>query len=94
MGESLSIRSDQVDGASKVEEAETVELKTPPTEKLLVLGGNGFVGSHICREALGHGLIVSSLSRCFLRPGFIHGNRRVGNMKLPLSIIGAPLEMD
>ncbi|KAJ9147420.1 hypothetical protein P3X46_029585 [Hevea brasiliensis] len=198
-GRSLSIRSDQVDG----EEAETVELKTPPTEKLLVLGGNGFVGSHICREALGHGLIVSSLSRSgrsslpdswadsivwhqgdllspdslkhalngvtsviscvggfgsnsymykingsaninaikaaseqgvkrfvyisaadfglinyilrgyyegkrsteaelinnfpnggvFLRPGFIHGNRRVGNMKLPLSIIGAPLEM-
>ncbi|KAJ0041973.1 hypothetical protein Pint_18863 [Pistacia integerrima] len=28
-----------------------------------------------------------------LRPGFIHGTRRVGQMKLPLSVIGAPLEM-
>lgn len=29
----------------------------------------------------------------FLRPGFVHGTRRVGNVKLPLSIVGAPLEM-
>lgn len=37
-----------------------------PLFQLLVLGGNGFVGSHVCREALGHGLTVSSLSRyCF-----------------------------
>ncbi|KAE8022159.1 hypothetical protein FH972_007987 [Carpinus fangiana] len=28
-----------------------------------------------------------------LRPGFIHGTRQVGRMKLPLSLIGAPLEM-
>ncbi|KAJ6364793.1 hypothetical protein OIU76_029712 [Salix suchowensis] len=28
-----------------------------------------------------------------LRPGFIHGTRRVGSLHLPLSIIGAPLEM-
>ncbi|XP_031279305.1 uncharacterized protein At1g32220, chloroplastic-like [Pistacia vera] len=28
-----------------------------------------------------------------LRAGFIHGTRRVGHMKLPLSVIGAPLEM-
>jgi len=28
-----------------------------------VLGGNGFVGSHICREALERGLSVASLSR-------------------------------
>ncbi|KAL8536861.1 hypothetical protein ACS0TY_012150 [Phlomoides rotata] len=28
-----------------------------------------------------------------LRPGFIHGTRRVGNMSLPLSVIGSPLEM-
>ncbi|XP_043807234.1 uncharacterized protein At1g32220, chloroplastic isoform X2 [Manihot esculenta] len=150
-GRSLSISSDKVDGAPKVQEVETV--KTPPMEKLLVLGGNGFVGSHVCREALGHGLTVSSLSRrfaftrflkactkwsnlcgvkrfiyisaadfglinyllrgyyegkrsteaelmknfprggVFLRPGFVHGTRRVGNVKLPLSIVGAPLEM-
>ena len=31
--------------------------------KLLVLGGNGFVGSHICREALDRDLSVASLSR-------------------------------
>ncbi|KAK0571016.1 hypothetical protein LWI29_009852 [Acer saccharum] len=35
----------------------------PPTDKLLVLGGNGFVGSHILREALDRGVVVSSLSR-------------------------------
>lgn len=28
-----------------------------------------------------------------LRPGFIHGTRRVGSVKLPLSVIGSPLEM-
>ncbi|CAN6682504.1 unnamed protein product [Malus baccata var. baccata] len=31
--------------------------------QLLVLGGNGFVGSHVCREALDRGLSVASLSR-------------------------------
>ncbi|KAL0393896.1 UNVERIFIED_CONTAM: putative protein, chloroplastic [Sesamum latifolium] len=187
----------------KIEEAETVEIPPPPTEKLLVLGGNGFVGSHICKEALNRGLTVASLSRSgrssiqeswansviwhqgnlfstdswkdmlkgvtsiiscvggfgsnsemykingtaninairaaseegvkrfvyisaadfgvvnyllkgyyegkraaetelltrypyggvILRPGFIHGTRHVGSMKLPLSVIGSPLEM-
>lgn len=38
-------------------------MPPPPSEKLLVLGGNGFVGSHICREALDRGLTVASLSR-------------------------------
>ncbi|GKE19589.1 NAD(P)-binding domain-containing protein, partial [Tanacetum coccineum] len=28
-----------------------------------------------------------------LRPGFIYGNRRVGNLELPLGVIGSPLEM-
>lgn len=201
-GRFLSTGSEKVDGSSKLEEAERVEF-TPPKEKLLVLGGNGFVGSHICIEALAHGLDVSSLSRSgksslhdpwanevvwhqgdllspdslgnalngvnsviscvggfgsnsymydingtaninairaaseqgvkrfvyisaadfglvnyllkgyyagkrstetelldkflhggvILRPGFIHGTRRVGSLHLPLSIIGAPLEM-
>ncbi|KAH6804522.1 Rossmann-fold superfamily protein, partial [Perilla frutescens var. frutescens] len=187
----------------KIEEAETIEVPPPPTEKLLVLGGNGFVGSHVCKEALNRGLTVASLSRSgrpsiqeswansviwhqgnlfltdswkdalkgvtsiiscvggfgsnsqmykingtaninairaasdagvkrfvyisaadfglvnyllqgyyegkraaetelltrypyggvILRPGFIHGTRRVGSMKLPLSVIGSPLEM-
>jgi len=31
--------------------------------QLLVLGGNGFVGSHICKEAVDRGLTVASLSR-------------------------------
>ncbi|KAJ6364794.1 hypothetical protein OIU76_029713, partial [Salix suchowensis] len=61
-GRFLSTGSEKVDGSSKLEEAERVEF-TPPKEKLLVLGGNGFVGSHICIEALAHGLDVSSLSR-------------------------------
>lgn len=35
--------------------------------QLLVLGGNGFVGSHVCREALERGISVSSLSRyCYV----------------------------
>lgn len=202
IGRFLSTGSEKVDGSSKLEEAEREEF-TPPREKLLVLGGNGFVGSHICIEALAHGLNVSSLSRsgksslhdpwandiiwhqgdllspdslgnalngvtsviscvggfgsnsymydingtaninairaaseqgvkrfvyisaadfglvnyllkgyfagkrstetelldkfqhggAILRPGFIHGTRRVGSVRLPLSIIGAPLEM-
>ncbi|KAI7987877.1 Uncharacterized protein LOK49_LG13G02836 [Camellia lanceoleosa] len=28
-----------------------------------------------------------------LRPGFIHGTRQAGSMKLPLGVIGSPLEM-
>ncbi|XP_050226408.1 uncharacterized protein At1g32220, chloroplastic isoform X2 [Mercurialis annua] len=201
-GRSLSTSSDKVNGASKVEEARAGESSSS-TEKVLILGGSGFVGSHMCKEALRHGLTVSSLSRSgrsslheswadsivwhqgdllkpnslkhamdgvtsviscvggfgsnshmykingsanitaikaaaeqgvkrfvyisaadfglinyllrgyyegkratetelmnnfpntgvILRPGFIHGNRRVGNMTLPLSVIGGPLEM-
>lgn len=30
-----------------------------------MLGGNGFVGSHVCKEALDRGLTVASLSRYF-----------------------------
>ncbi|KAK1317185.1 Uncharacterized protein QJS10_CPA05g01981 [Acorus calamus] len=40
-----------------------MHVPPPPSEKLLVLGGNGFVGSHICKEALEHGVTVASLSR-------------------------------
>ncbi|KAK1292293.1 Uncharacterized protein QJS10_CPB17g00482 [Acorus calamus] len=28
-----------------------------------------------------------------LRPGFIHGTRQVGSMKIPLGVVGSPLEM-
>ncbi|KAA8521453.1 hypothetical protein F0562_012137 [Nyssa sinensis] len=61
-GRFLSTVSNNVDEPFKVEEAETVNVP-PPTEKLLVLGGNGFVGSNICKEALDRGLSVASLSR-------------------------------
>ncbi|OMO90638.1 hypothetical protein COLO4_19002 [Corchorus olitorius] len=59
----LSTESNKVDEPFKVEEAETVHVPPPPSDKLLVLGGNGFVGSHILREALNRGLVVASLSR-------------------------------
>ncbi|WCJ30459.1 NAD(P)-binding Rossmann-fold superfamily protein [Euphorbia peplus] len=62
-GRCLTTDSNKVDEPFKVEEAETVDVPPPPSEKLLVLGGNGFVGSHICREALNRGLSVASLSR-------------------------------
>ena len=91
-GRNLCTDSNKVHEPFKVEEAETVNVPPPPTEKvfyqhnrmwnilymrfltynlcwmllkLLVLGGNGFVGSHICREALDRGLSVASLSRFF-----------------------------
>ncbi|KAM5564611.1 hypothetical protein ABKV19_018938 [Rosa sericea] len=144
-GRYLSGESNKVDEPFKVEEAETIQVPPPPTEKLLVLGGNGFVGSHVCREALDRGLSVGSLSRSgrsklhdswannvtwyqgnllspdswkdaldgvtsvraaeteiltkfpyggvILRPGFIYGTRSVGSIKLPLGVIGSPLEM-
>uniref|UniRef100_A0A0D6QXS1 NAD(P)-binding domain-containing protein n=1 Tax=Araucaria cunninghamii TaxID=56994 RepID=A0A0D6QXS1_ARACU len=47
----------------KVEEAETVHESPPHQDRLLVLGGNGFVGTHVCKEGLQRGLTVSSLSR-------------------------------
>ncbi|XP_038884089.1 uncharacterized protein At1g32220, chloroplastic isoform X1 [Benincasa hispida] len=62
-GRPFSTDSNKIDEPFKVEEAETVNVPPPPTEKLLVLGGNGFVGSHICLEALNRGLTVASLSR-------------------------------
>ncbi|KAK9116260.1 hypothetical protein Sjap_015207 [Stephania japonica] len=62
-GRLLSTDSNKVDEPFKVEEAETVNVPPPLSEKLLVLGGNGFVGSHICQEALDRGLNVASLSR-------------------------------
>ncbi|XP_019227572.1 PREDICTED: uncharacterized protein At1g32220, chloroplastic-like [Nicotiana attenuata] len=58
-----AMESNKRDDSFNVEEAETVNMPPPPTEKLLVLGGNGFVGSHICKEALDRGLTVASLSR-------------------------------
>ncbi|CAL5439825.1 unnamed protein product [Camellia sinensis] len=66
-GRFLSTDSTKVDEPFKVEEGETVNSPPPPLEKvvngLLVLGGNGFVGSHVCKEALDRGLSVASLSR-------------------------------
>nr|GEW25775.1 NAD(P)-binding domain-containing protein [Tanacetum cinerariifolium] len=62
-GRYLSTESNKIDEPLKVEEAETINTPPPLTEKLLVLGGNGFVGSHICKEALDRGFLVASLSR-------------------------------
>lgn len=49
-------------------EAEPVENQSTDRTKVLVLGGNGYVGSHVCKEALGKGFPVMSLSRSG-RPG-------------------------
>jgi hypothetical protein len=32
-------------------------------------------------------------SGVILRPGFIYGTRSVGSMKIPLGVIGSPMEM-
>jgi uncharacterized protein YbjT (DUF2867 family) len=56
--------SNKVEEPFKVDGAESVnDLPPPPSKKLLVLGGNGFVGSHVCKEALDRGFTVASLSR-------------------------------
>lgn len=62
-GRLLSMDSNKVDEPFKVEEAETVKPESPGPEKVLVLGGNGFVGSHVCKEAVQQGFSVSSFSR-------------------------------
>ncbi len=46
-----------------VVEAEPVETKFAERSKLLVLGGNGFVGTHVCQEALARHVPVVSISR-------------------------------
>nr|XP_043639237.1 uncharacterized protein At1g32220, chloroplastic-like [Erigeron canadensis] len=62
---STESHNNKIDEPLKVENAETVTNvpPPPPADKLLVLGGSGFVGSHICKEALSRGLSVASLSR-------------------------------
>lgn len=49
-------------------EAETVESTSAGRKKLLVHGGSGYVGTHVCKEALSKGISVASLSRSG-RPG-------------------------
>ncbi|KAJ7449869.1 mitochondrial protein [Mycena latifolia] len=39
-----------------------IPLTMTPMSKLVVIGGNGFIGSAICRSALAHGLQVTSVS--------------------------------
>ena len=61
-----------VTGVRPVEpvEAEPIESKSGERKKLLVLGGNGYVGTHVCKEALAKGVPVASLSRSG-RPGVL-----------------------
>lgn len=37
--------------------------------------------------------VICLFSGVILRPGFIYGTRSVGSMKIPLGVIGSPLEM-
>lgn len=47
----------------EVVEPPAVELPKRNKRKLVVLGGNGFVGSFVCKEALQMGLEVVSVNR-------------------------------
>jgi hypothetical protein len=38
-------------------------------------------------------IIVKLFVGVILRPGFIHGTRRVGSVKIPLGLVGSPLQM-
>lgn len=55
---------------STVEAAESVESKFVDRKKVLVLGGNGYVGTHVCKEALSKSIAVASVSRSG-RPGAV-----------------------
>uniref|UniRef100_A0A0E0CLY7 Uncharacterized protein n=1 Tax=Oryza meridionalis TaxID=40149 RepID=A0A0E0CLY7_9ORYZ len=39
------------------------------------------------------GECVCAVKRVILRPGFIHGTRRVGSVKIPLGLVGSPMQM-
>jgi hypothetical protein len=55
--------------AEEIADAATVAApELAPRRKLVVLGGNGFVGSAVCREALQMGLPVVSVNRCVSCP--------------------------
>lgn len=45
------------------EHAEPPPPPPPPRTQILVVGGNGYVGSAVCQEALKRGLEVASMSR-------------------------------
>lgn len=62
--ENPSASGEKIDFSKEdVYEAETVEPPLPEKTKLVVLGGNGFVGSAICKEAVSRGINVLSLNR-------------------------------
>lgn len=53
----------KVGSAASAVGGEEPVVKPKERKKLLVLGGNGFVGSHVCMEALSRGVPVVSLNR-------------------------------
>ncbi|KHN04122.1 Hypothetical protein glysoja_050264 [Glycine soja] len=62
-GRNLCTDSNKVHEPFKVEEAETVNVPPPPTEKLVVFGGNFFVGINILMEAQNRGMCAGSPTR-------------------------------
>jgi uncharacterized protein YbjT (DUF2867 family) len=75
LGRSISCTSSCWDHAVKAGSGASEEPVVKPKErkKLLVLGGNGFVDSHVCMEALSRGMPVVSLSRTG-RPDAVDGS--------------------
>lgn len=57
-----------VSTAANVRAAEAEPMESTERKKVLVLGGSGYVGTHVCKEALSKGVPVASLSRSG-RPG-------------------------
>lgn len=59
----LTVQASAADFDSPIEVVSPMEESTMPPAKVVVLGGNGFVGSAVCKEALQQGLSVVSVNR-------------------------------
>lgn len=71
LGASLALVTSSVVQSPKTAEATDVPIAfAPPGTKVIVLGGNGFVGSRVCAELQFAGAEVISVSRSGSKPAF------------------------